>query len=56
MRSLLAALARLLPRALRAHRIVSPRTLLAWHQRLVKKKWTSRPFQVARCCPTSFET
>ncbi|MEV6591014.1 integrase core domain-containing protein [Streptomyces acidicola] len=39
-RALFAALARLLPRALRHHHIVSPRTLLAWHQRLIKKKWT----------------
>ncbi|WP_345043183.1 helix-turn-helix domain-containing protein [Streptomyces sannanensis] len=39
-RALFAALARLLPRILRDHRIVSPRTLLAWHQHLVKQKWT----------------
>jgi putative transposase len=39
-RALLAALARLLPRPLRSHRIVSPRTLLAWHQRLIQQKWT----------------
>ncbi|MGW0633719.1 helix-turn-helix domain-containing protein [Streptomyces sp. NPDC002758] len=42
-RALLAALARLLPRALRGRRIVSPRTLLAWHQRLVQQKWTQPP-------------
>lgn len=39
-RALLAAPARLLPARLRPHRSVTPGTLLAWHRRLVKKKWT----------------
>ena len=39
-RAVIAALARLLPGRLRWYRIVTPGTLLAWHRRLAKEKWT----------------
>jgi putative transposase len=39
-RAILAALARLLPAMLRAHRLVTPGTLLAWHRQLITRKWT----------------
>jgi putative transposase len=44
-RAILAALARWMPAVLRTHRLVTPGTVLAWHRRLIQRKWTypSRP-------------
>jgi len=39
-RAMFAALVRTLPPLLRAHRLVTPGTILRWHRRLVAKKWT----------------
>jgi len=39
-RAMLAALARLLPRPLRLSRLVTPDTLLRWHRRLIRCRWT----------------
>ncbi len=39
-RAILATLIRLLPGRLRAHRLITPGTVLRWHHRLVTRKWT----------------
>ncbi|MBP2329053.1 transposase InsO family protein [Kibdelosporangium banguiense] len=38
-RAVLAGLARMLPKALRVHRMVTPGTLLRWHRRLIAARW-----------------
>ena len=39
-RAILAALAPWMPAVLRTHRLVTPGTVLAWHRRLIQRKWT----------------
>ena len=46
-RAIFAALVQRLPRALRCQRLVTPNTILRWHRRLVRRKWTY-PSQTGR--------
>jgi putative transposase len=39
-RAVLAALIRRLPTVVRAHRLVTPGTVLRWHHRLIARRWT----------------
>jgi hypothetical protein len=39
-RAFFAALVRLLPSAIRCHRLVTPGTLLRWHRRMLTKHWS----------------
>jgi putative transposase len=39
-RAVLAALTRFMPARLRAHRLITPGTVLRWHRRLITRKWT----------------
>ena len=47
-RAVLAALTRLLPTRRRRGLLVTPATILRWHQRLVSRRWTTQPARPGR--------
>jgi putative transposase len=47
-RALIAALTRLLPTRRRLGLLVTPATILRWHQRLVTRHWTTQPARSGR--------
>jgi putative transposase len=47
-RALIAALVRLLPTRRRLGFVVTPATILRWHQRLVSRRWTTQPARSGR--------
>jgi hypothetical protein len=55
-RALLSGLARQLPAAFRAHRLVTPATLLSWHRRLLRRRWPTHARPVGRRSATRSAT
>jgi hypothetical protein len=47
-RALIAALTRLLPTHRRLGLLITPATILRWHQRLVSRHWTTQPTRSGR--------
>ena len=47
-RAVIAALARLLPARRRRGLLVTPATILRWHQHLVRRCWTTQPVRAGR--------